>query len=504
MLRKEKQQMAGELPTPVEAAAPPPARVEAGTGQNGGQGSPENASRPAVDKIISTVTAERTNAGDEQAFRTLGGPDLVDKAAATKNIADQDQAAAQFAEQINRNEDLTVDDIVNAGNNAGEQTRSAGPPTIDAATRQGEGTVTSTEPASPVRAEQATETPPGGKTGPDAVLAQAKDQSNKFLEQTRDTLAAQAATPEQPNEAKTQPPATPEGKFHIAGADPEMAANVAQARQQIAEEKGEQYTGETPEQARARAQAENNRAQELAAAHQASSSSEQSNSTNPQPEATATDKGTTAENAVPGASTPETPSVPPSGAPESIPPRAQEPGVVPHLSEETPESVVEAAQQIANEAAPSSSEGKDAEPEAELTPEQQAVADRKQGMEMARQLGEFGITPDNPKYQELVDMLAEKPELMEQVKVMGEAFSAIRDAGSPEAAASAANASAESLSKEVEEDEAKGLDISKKKALIAILLAIGAAIAVASISPAVAAVGAVGLAGAVASRSANS
>lgn len=112
----------------------------------------------------------------------------------------------------------------------------------------------------------------------------------------------------------------------------------------------------------------------------------------------------------------------------------------------------------------------------EMTPEQKIASEREKAIEMGQELNTMGITPDNPQYESIKKMLAEDPSQMEGLKQGIQAMKAMSESVGVEITATSAQATAEALQKEIEQDEKDGNGKSemtrRKKILIAALLAL--------------------------------
>lgn len=168
-----------------------------------------------------------------------------------------------------------------------------------------------------------------------------------------------------------------------------------------------------------------------------------------------------------------------------------------------PASGEQVAPQIPTAEGTQTIEDTDNSTEAENTPDKKTIAEREKAIDMGQELSALGITKENPQYEVFRKALAENPNAMEEIKRTIDAQKAVAEAVGVEVTATSAQATAEALQREVDQEEQDGKGSSavtkRKKLIIGILLALLAIPAVAIAGAAVAGgVVAFGLAGAAA------
>jgi hypothetical protein len=144
--------------------------------------------------------------------------------------------------------------------------------------------------------------------------------------------------------------------------------------------------------------------------------------------------------------------------------------------------------------------------DAELTPEQKAVQERKQLIEGVQSLSKLGVDINSESGQKVLDLLAENPQFAEAYKAAAEAAEANMELGGPKGAAAAAEATANSLDEQIAAADKNG-DTERssklqflKKLLKALAIALLATTAVAVGGAAAVGIGTAGVIGAAASR----
>jgi hypothetical protein len=119
----------------------------------------------------------------------------------------------------------------------------------------------------------------------------------------------------------------------------------------------------------------------------------------------------------------------------------------------------------------------EADADQELSPE---AAERKKSMEMGAELAKLGIDASTPEGKKVFDMLAENPDQMDAVRATAEALGTLSKLGGPEAASAAATAAAENIDQQMSDAEKSGDKdkVARLGILRTILLALGKALLV--------------------------